>query len=435
MSDFTSLDFYQLLDVARTATRDEIKRGYRREISKYHPDRFANAPHDQQQYAQARSQQLTEAYATLSDFKARSTYNARLGPTIRGSARQPAKTPQPRDHQAELYDQSLAHIRAGRTLQAIGTLRQLQQINPFYRDSADMLARAEAQAQLQQPARPAKRDPRRAVLFAGGLAGLAIIGAATWALAQRGAPQPQRNQAAIGVAATAVATALPAPTAAPTVAPTAAPTSVPTSVPTSAPEITPTAAPTSAPPAIVLPTAPAEDGEVIFADDFSSDGWADTIGRGWSVGYNRERYRIAVDPGIGTIWSYRSVRLNKYSVGADVQVTKGEGGLLLAFASESSYLSFTVNPTQTSYRLEQRRGDSAEVLSGGQNAVILPGRRDINRLVARVVGTHVQLLINGQLVADVVVQPPPSTRFGFLTIASSTAAESFFDNLEVRELK
>ena len=174
---------------------------------------------------------------------------------------------------------------------------------------------------------------------------------------------------------------------------------------------------------------------MIFADDFSSDGWADTIGRGWSVGYNRERYRIAVDPGIGTIWSYRSVRLNKYSVGADVQVTKGEGGLLLAFASESSYLSFTVNPTQTSYRLEQRRGDSAEVLSGGQNAVILPGRRDINRLVARVVGTHVQLLINGQLVADVVVQPPPSTRFGFLTIASSTAAESFFDNLEVRELK
>ncbi|HWQ12187.1 MAG TPA: DnaJ domain-containing protein, partial [Roseiflexaceae bacterium] len=137
MFDFEDLDYYELLGVSRAASTEEIKRAYRREISKYHPDRFARSSPEQQEYAQRRSQRITEAYAVLSDFSARSAYNLGRSPQPRRPSRTtPTGASQPRDHQAELYEQARAHLEAGRAVQAAGVLRQLQQINPFYRDSA-----------------------------------------------------------------------------------------------------------------------------------------------------------------------------------------------------------------------------------------------------------------------------------------------------------
>ena len=103
---------------------------------------------------------------------------------------------------------------------------------------------------------------------------------------------------------------------------------------------------------------------LVFADNFSAGGWADSGGEGWRVGYVRGLYRVAVSAGYGTIWSYRTAPGEDYSLGADVRVASGEGGLLLHFVDAGNYLSFSVNPRQTSYRLEQHSGGGVTVLAG-----------------------------------------------------------------------
>jgi curved DNA-binding protein CbpA len=128
--DFERLDYYALLGVERNASSEEIKRAYRQQIIRYHPDRFMSASPEEQEYARQRTLRINEAYATLSDFAARSAYNRKsLG--SQGTAATPPPKPQtpppPRDHQAELYNQARAHIEAGRNVQALALLRQLQQ--------------------------------------------------------------------------------------------------------------------------------------------------------------------------------------------------------------------------------------------------------------------------------------------------------------------
>jgi molecular chaperone DnaJ len=63
-------DFYQLLDVPRTATEVEIKKAYRRLAMKYHPDR---APDDRQ--AEERFKEAKEAYEILTDARKRAAYD------------------------------------------------------------------------------------------------------------------------------------------------------------------------------------------------------------------------------------------------------------------------------------------------------------------------------------------------------------------------
>jgi hypothetical protein len=454
VSDFENLDYYDLLGVSRSASFDEIKRAYRREISKYHPDRFVNATPEEQAYASLRSQRLTEAYGVLSDFGTRSAYNR--GQHMRSSGGRPPRPsppPQQRDYQAELYDQAIAHLNSGRLLQAIGTLRQLQQINPFYRDSAELLSAAEAQFN-RHPKQPARSRLRSLMMISSIIAGVAIVTIAAWALNARfiSVSRAITGATSVAIVATKAPTHAPEPAASaptelptpepaanvptelptpePSAAPTLAPTEAPTTVPTAAPIAAPTAAPTEA------PITAAEQGAVLLTDTFDGSGWADVRGQGWRVGYQGRRYHISSDAGNGPIWSYRTGPDKDVSIGLDLQVTSGEGGVLARFLDAGNYVSVVINPSQTSYRIEQQSGGATNVLSGGQSEAIKLGAEAINRLVIRLRGNHIQVFANGQQLTETDATNAPDTmRYGLFVLAKETAAEAFFDNLEIRTLE
>ena len=66
----TKKDYYEILEVARTANDVDIKKSYRRMAMKYHPDRNPN-----NKEAEARFKEVKEAYEVLSDPQKRATYD------------------------------------------------------------------------------------------------------------------------------------------------------------------------------------------------------------------------------------------------------------------------------------------------------------------------------------------------------------------------
>jgi molecular chaperone DnaJ len=69
MSNSNKRDYYEVLGVSKTASKDEIKDAYRKLALQYHPDRN-KAPDAEEKF-----KEISEAYAVLSDDEKRDTYD------------------------------------------------------------------------------------------------------------------------------------------------------------------------------------------------------------------------------------------------------------------------------------------------------------------------------------------------------------------------
>ncbi len=102
-------DYYQILNLHREATRNEIKRAYFRLAKEYHPDRhLQEGMEDMQECLEALFRRITEAYDTLLIEKTRKEYDLSLAMGAahhtRGQAAE--STFSPEQQAAQLYDRA-----------------------------------------------------------------------------------------------------------------------------------------------------------------------------------------------------------------------------------------------------------------------------------------------------------------------------------------
>jgi len=119
---------YDLLEIAPTATGDEVKRAFRSQIAKYHPDKVHHLGKEFQAMAADRAAELTEAYRILSDEGRRAEYDRALaegrlaappaaaapGPAPAADAPRPAAPPPVEEPQPIPRGSQFKHERATR---------------------------------------------------------------------------------------------------------------------------------------------------------------------------------------------------------------------------------------------------------------------------------------------------------------------------------
>jgi curved DNA-binding protein CbpA len=88
-------DFYEVLDVAQTATSDEIKTAYHALARTFHPDRFHKSEAALRRNIDSAFARIAQAYETLSNQSSRTTYDQKQKPKGREGRRQATSPTQP----------------------------------------------------------------------------------------------------------------------------------------------------------------------------------------------------------------------------------------------------------------------------------------------------------------------------------------------------
>jgi curved DNA-binding protein CbpA len=91
-------NYYELLEIAPNASAEEVKKSFRAQIARYHPDKVQHLGKEFQSMAADRAAELTEAYRILSDVGRRAEYDrafAEAGGATAPAEPEPAAPPQP----------------------------------------------------------------------------------------------------------------------------------------------------------------------------------------------------------------------------------------------------------------------------------------------------------------------------------------------------
>jgi curved DNA-binding protein CbpA len=91
-------NYYDLLEIAPAASAEDIKRSFRAQIARYHPDKVQHLGKEFQSMAADRAAELTEAYRILSDEGRRAEYDRAFAEA--GGAPSPAAPPATTVHQS-----------------------------------------------------------------------------------------------------------------------------------------------------------------------------------------------------------------------------------------------------------------------------------------------------------------------------------------------
>jgi hypothetical protein len=135
-------NYYEILSIGPTAAPGEIKRAFRAEIARYHPDKVQHLGREFQEMAATRAAQLTEAYRILMNAELRAEYDLRLqvqppaAPPPAGEAPPPARpartaesAAEPAPHPASPASSLFAEERSSRDVlvrqATMGRLRQI----------------------------------------------------------------------------------------------------------------------------------------------------------------------------------------------------------------------------------------------------------------------------------------------------------------------
>ncbi|CAM2067937.1 J domain-containing protein [Sulfidibacter corallicola] len=121
------MDYYRVLEVSRTCTRDDLHKAFRRLSKQYHPDRF---PEAERERAEKHYQTIVIAFNTLKDSRLRARHDKTLASGI---------TPKVEVHEDPAtnaqrhYKMGLARYNAGNFEQAIDALNR----SIYFKESSD----------------------------------------------------------------------------------------------------------------------------------------------------------------------------------------------------------------------------------------------------------------------------------------------------------
>jgi len=172
-STLPSMTFYQILDIPRTATEEEVKKAYFQMARRFHPDRFERKlVAEYKDQIDAVFDAITNAYRTLSNKEARRIYDVKSGSVST------QEDVQDSFHKAEIkFRQGKTLYSQGRMDEAIAYLEEAVRVRKNKGDYYLLLAMAESK--IPAYVRKAEKDFLKAIQLepwnAEGFVGLGLL--------------------------------------------------------------------------------------------------------------------------------------------------------------------------------------------------------------------------------------------------------------------